>query len=222
MKVRKRYVLVPLLALLGVLLALWLSRTPRMDTSLLPLAPTPGPHEPAPAPAAEPEKPAVELLRSAVSEKKLKTPREANEAAQLQSEMKIALSALWGAEKSFFSEYHRYSTDFNQIGYVPDEGRLLHAKVGFLRPFNPSHPNPNERPDNMSTESLHEANPDAYSFSPEASEVTLADAARYCHEGCTASDTGFELVVVSKLNGRLDVWTLNDRKVMIHETMGND
>lgn len=47
-----------------------------------------------------------------------------------QSEAKIALSAIYAAEKSFYSEYTAYHTNLNAIGYEP-EGLKRYYKVGF-------------------------------------------------------------------------------------------
>lgn len=47
-----------------------------------------------------------------------------------QSEAKIALSAIYAAEKSFFSEYTAFHANLNAIGYEP-EGLKRYYKVGF-------------------------------------------------------------------------------------------
>ena len=47
-----------------------------------------------------------------------------------QSEAKIALSAIYAAEKSFYAEYTAYHTNLNAIGYEP-EGQKRYYKVGF-------------------------------------------------------------------------------------------
>lgn len=47
-----------------------------------------------------------------------------------QSEAKIALSAIYGAEKSFYSEYSSYATGLDAIGYAP-EGQKRFYNVGF-------------------------------------------------------------------------------------------
>lgn len=47
-----------------------------------------------------------------------------------QSEAKIALSAIYGAEKSFYSEYSAYATGMDAIGYAP-EGQRRYYNTGF-------------------------------------------------------------------------------------------
>jgi type IV pilus assembly protein PilA len=47
-----------------------------------------------------------------------------------QSEAKIALSAIYGAEKSFYSEYSSYATGMDAVGYAP-EGQKRFYNVGF-------------------------------------------------------------------------------------------
>ncbi len=47
-----------------------------------------------------------------------------------QSEAKIALAAVYGAEKSFYSEYAAYISAFDAIGYTP-EGQRRFYTVGF-------------------------------------------------------------------------------------------
>ena len=47
-----------------------------------------------------------------------------------QSEAKIALSAIYGAEKSFYSEYSSYATGLDAVGYAP-EGQRRYYNTGF-------------------------------------------------------------------------------------------
>lgn len=47
-----------------------------------------------------------------------------------QSEAKIALSAIYGGEKSFYSEYSAYAGSMDAIGYVP-EGQKRFYTIGF-------------------------------------------------------------------------------------------
>lgn len=47
-----------------------------------------------------------------------------------QSEAKIALSAIYGAEKSFYSEYSAYAGGLDAVGYSP-EGQKRFYTVGF-------------------------------------------------------------------------------------------
>lgn len=47
-----------------------------------------------------------------------------------QSEAKIALSAIYAGEKSFYSEYSAYASSMDSIGYTP-EGNKRYYTVGF-------------------------------------------------------------------------------------------
>lgn len=47
-----------------------------------------------------------------------------------QSESKIALAAIYGGEKAFYSEYTAYAASMDAIGYVP-EGLKRYYSVGF-------------------------------------------------------------------------------------------
>jgi prepilin-type N-terminal cleavage/methylation domain-containing protein len=50
-----------------------------------------------------------------------------------QSEAKIALSAVYGAEKSFYSEYNAYIGSMDAVGYAP-EGSKRFYRVGWVAP----------------------------------------------------------------------------------------
>ena len=216
MKVRRRSLLVPVFALIGILIALWLlSRRrevpPLPDEIALPLPPPAAENRPplGKAPTAPPARAGTTPALAPPSEEELR---------QTQMEMKISLAALYGAEKSFFAEYNRYSTDLRAIGYQPEAGKELRAKMGFLHAFNPHRPEKNERPDFMSTEEYVSDPQYRLKFTPEAEAAHLDDAARFCHQGCTASDSGFEIAIVTTTNGQSDVWTVNHNKLMTHET----
>jgi len=47
-----------------------------------------------------------------------------------QSEAKIALSAIYGLEKGFYSEYSSYSPAFDAIGYAPEGSKQYYALQG--------------------------------------------------------------------------------------------
>ncbi|MGZ3650153.1 MAG: hypothetical protein ACXVCS_02035 [Bdellovibrionota bacterium] len=221
MRLRRRALIIPLLALVGILLALyflWKGKTsteniPPLELAVPAATSTATSATPAPAPAA------ARVAQKAPSDGHTLTKEEIG---MIQSEARISLASLYSAEKSYFSEYNRYSTDFNQIGYSPegDKTKQLHVRAGFLRAYEPEHPNKFERPDFMSNEEFVKMEKPWVSYAPEAEKASLEDASRYCHEGCTASDHGFEIAVVSQINGQTDVWTINDRKMMIHETPG--
>lgn len=143
----------------------------------------------------------------------------------IRSSMKISLAALYGAQKSFYSEYARYSTDFNALGYSPGENVLRH-KTGFLKTFAPKEPASETEGRSRQVSSFDEL--DAFyrerdpngrmPFSPETESVDLEDAAHFCRKGCTASETEFEILSAANLDDdpELDVWLIDDTKTLIH------
>jgi hypothetical protein len=212
MKFRRRTIFVPLLAVLALLLALFLLH--RRQSRAVPALP----YEirvplPQPAPALSAPSRGAPHAGPHPAE-----PISAKEAKRIQAEMKITLAALYSSELSFLVEYHRYTTDFRALGYSP-KGPTLHAKAGFLRAFSPPNPEDFERPDRLSEEELMKDPVYAdYKFSASAEAAHLDDAAPYCRRGCTASETEFEIAIVTLTNGKPDVWTINSDKVLRHET----
>jgi hypothetical protein len=151
-------------------------------------------------------------------------------AQSVQTQMKVALAGNYGGEKSFYSEYRRYSTDFNATGYLP-ESEEISFKVGFIRTFNPlksvgptegtSHPVSSLDELNQYLQEKARRNgqePKPFKFADSAKGVRIEDAARYCQSECTASETGFEAIAVANLDDDpdLDVWLINDKKEMLH------
>ncbi|MGZ3707141.1 MAG: hypothetical protein ACXVA8_14015, partial [Bdellovibrionota bacterium] len=119
MRLRRRALIIPLLALVGILLALyflWKGKTsteniPPLELAVPAATSTATSATPAPAPAA------ARVAQKAPSDGHTLTKEEIG---MIQSEARISLASLYSAEKSYFSEYNRYSTDFNQIGYSPE------------------------------------------------------------------------------------------------------
>ena len=138
------------------------------------------------------------------------------------SEMKVALAANYGGQKSFFSEYNRYSTDFRMIGYVPEPGALLYAKFGYLSPFVPSNPLENEDHRFIDSDAFvneEEAVPEGRPvYRPSAEAITLGNYSGFCRQGCTAGDDFFELMVAAQLieGYPADVWVINEKKELRH------
>jgi hypothetical protein len=212
MRFRRRSAVVPAFALLAVLVALyWLYRDreraapPLPEEILLPLPSPPthtssAPSAPEPAPRLAPA--------TAVGE-------EAEESdEQIRKDMQKNLSAVFTAEKAFFAEYHRYSTDFDAIGYQP-EGMVLHFKLGFARTFQPEQPKKMDerREQQVSTTEGFVNDPGFHlHFSRAAKAVTFDDNSHFCRSGCSASDSDFELMAISTVGGKTEVWTINQAK----------
>lgn len=212
---RKRYWLTLSLLVL-VLLGLWLFfRGP--ENHLVPEEAVPAEGSGEVNPALPRYKPAPVARESAriVAPEKAPAPSAAQleNAEKIRSSMKISLAALYGAQKSFFSEYGRYSTDFNELGYLPEEDTFTY-KTGFLREFSPKDATLTGR-QISSFDALVEGSK-RKNFSEAMAAARLEDAARYCQWDCTASESHFEILSVANLDDDpdLDVWVINDKKVI--------
>lgn len=138
------------------------------------------------------------------------------EIENVRSEMKISLSALYGAEKSFYFEFHRYSTDLATIGYGPEDGQW--HKVGFIEPFYPEKLTQTEDPRVHDTSELKQfAQNQPLFFRQNAEKISLADFRRFCKKGCTASESHFELLAATQLidGYPAEVWLIDDQKNLI-------
>ncbi len=126
-----------------------------------------------------------------------------------QSEAKIALAAVYGAEKSFYSEYASYAGSMDAIGYAP-EGFRRNYNVGFSGPHtgtitgyagslgNPSWPQlSNSLTCGGSTPALGSP------LSDNAQAFTVVAA------GCIRQD-----------RSQQDSWTINDGKLLVNNTIG--
>jgi len=152
------------------------------------------------------------------------------EISAIRSSIKISLAASFGSQKSFFSEFGRYSTDFYALGYQP-EGPEYSIKAGFLRPFSP-------RGKSVGKENSSETayNFDSFidtenrireevgkkvqllKFSESIEKVDFYSAQQFCKKDCTASENHFEMISVANLDDDpdLDVWLIDDSKTIVH------
>jgi len=230
MRVRRGYWFIPALAILGTLLALYLFFHTKEEQVQPPLpgAPAVTPiAPPLPAPAKASSDSAVSVTEparavTATAKKPFPLALTPEQIEAIRTEMKVSLAAMYGAEKSYFSEYGRYTTDFNQLGYSP-ERREINIKTGFVAAYQPENPLKTEDPRFMSFDEFFSEYPpkggqDPLKFSPSAEGFRLADVSRFCRQGCTASESGFEIISASNLDGDpdLDVWTINEKKELVH------
>lgn len=127
------------------------------------------------------------------------------------TEMKNSLLALYTAQRIFHAEHGRYSTDIlSALGYeVRPTPRW--SNVGFSRPYLATSLAGGEDPKKMTTKLI------AANLRPSA-EVALEDLAQHCRAGCTASDSGFEIIAGAILvpGQAPDVWTINEQNVLTH------
>lgn len=135
--------------------------------------------------------------------------------------MKATLNSIYIAEKAYFAEYARYSTDLLHLGWTP-EGNPLVMKAGFLRPFQPANLAPEEDSRRLNTDIfLNDRNAldqsgKRYEYDTQAKSVELNSLTKYCQAGCTASADSFELIAASNLDDdpTLDIWVINERKIL--------
>lgn len=136
---------------------------------------------------------------------------------------KATLSMSYTAQKTYFAENKRYSTDLKSIGWSPPEAEM-HFKMGFINPYRPpeyrDYPGLREEPlrldtDTFLNETAIESN-DIYQYTSETKNIRLSDYERYCRAGCTADDQHFEIMIVVPLDksGHEDVWIINEKKEM--------
>lgn len=158
------------------------------------------------------------------------------EVKRLRDEARFSLAGLFSALRAYHSDYGRYSTDLNSIGFVPlaiDQKASLAYKFGFLKPYFPEpviakvEPK-GENPESTSTDTFMNVpinitapNRDAPSYTPEARNISLDAFHRYCQIGCTATRDRFEILLVVPLgNDQNDVWLINDKKEVLHACDG--
>lgn len=130
-----------------------------------------------------------------------------------QSEAKIALSAIYGAEKSFYSEYSAYATGLDAVGYAP-EGQKRFYNVGFSGTLTTSVNGYGDNGNiNVNSNYTSLANP----FTCSGGAVNLGS-------GGSATDPQ---TFVARASGcirqgadRWDTWQINDNKILSNVTIG--
>lgn len=137
------------------------------------------------------------------------------------SEIKTQLASLYTAEKAFYAEYNRYSSDLKTIGWLPDPGES-NVKVGFVEGSTGEVIEGEDPEARMDSDYLQQqAIPDAsYTYSKWADGLSLKNLSGQCRNGCRASEHRFEIMAVSRTgpHGQPEVWTINDDKEIIKVT----
>lgn len=133
----------------------------------------------------------------------------------IRAQSKSLLATVYMGEVAFFQKHNRYTTDLKAIGYEPLKGTKFFAKFGFIDAFNSNQ--------NIANESTHRKNSDAFisdelKYMPQAEGIELEKIRSYCQTGCSATNDKFEIILATNLDGDkdLDLWTINERKEMIH------
>lgn len=139
------------------------------------------------------------------------------EVERIRTEMKISLAVLYAAQKSFWAETGRYSTDLKAVGFTT-QGKELWSKLGFLSPYSPPEILGKEDPRVMDTDSLfRESDPaKAPRLRFTARPVDLGSLARFCRQGCTATADQFEIIAAAQLMEGYppDVWLITEKKTI--------
>lgn len=120
-----------------------------------------------------------------------------------QSESKIALAAVYGAEKSFYSEYAAYVSSMDAIGYAPEGNKRFYA-VGFT--------------------ANHSTAPTGYGGTLNNGNYTIANNPFSCTNttyGLGAALTGDAQTFIANAVGcirdgqaNMDRWSINDTKIL--------
>jgi hypothetical protein len=175
------------------------------------------------APLAQPA-PQLSLSPKIARDDSSNPPRSLPDEATIQSlraRVKLNLSTIYAAQKSFFADFGHYSTDLVFIGWSPNVAQM-DFKLGFLQPFQPSKPavagGTEEDPSRMDSDEFlgvlnhDQSEPGHYTKAAEA--ISLAEFERFCRKGCTANTNSFEVLVILPLgeSGKVDVWTINESK----------
>ncbi len=192
------------------------------------------PTSPAPKFTAAARSTPVELSRhlpmTVTPPRNLVAPVETLDVRQARREAKRILSDAYAALKAAHEEFGRYSTDFHFVGFTPfeeQESAVIEYKTGFIKPFDDVElietKHSSENPESMSTDTfmnipINVTNSDrnAILYSESAKTVLLGNYAKYCKNGCTATEDSFEMLLVRPLKGHgKDVWIINEKKELI-------
>jgi len=141
------------------------------------------------------------------------------ERQRIYSEVKTSLSSMYTAEKAFFAEYNRYSSDLKAIGWEPSPGEM-NVKVGFADTGVVANLTEGEEPDTRMDSDFYvdQSTPDiSYGYSKWAEGLSLKNLSGHCRNGCRASENRFEIMAVSRTGpkGEPEVWVINDDKEII-------
>lgn len=144
------------------------------------------------------------------------------EIVERRQSIRATLSGIYTAQKAYFAEYDRYSSDLGHIGYLPSEGTIK-ARFGFLEPYTPNGGlNSNEDPSRSNSDAFIALKDDdgetVYQYDDYSRRASLAKYERYCDNRCTVSNDQFELISAVNLDNdeTLDVWIIDSRKNIRH------
>lgn len=174
---------------------------------------------------AEPNNQKSNQVTPSAVEKHEFTANELKEIQKLRNEAKLSLASNYVAMISFKAEWNRYTTDLRSAGFTPNKSELSY-KQGFINQFQPADKaNQNTNEDFHSTKNLtvdtyigeyDSQSEQIFRYAPGVENINLDDYSSYCKQGCSASANQFEILLVLPLpnSNKVDVWTINERKVM--------
>ena len=145
------------------------------------------------------------------------------EIKSLRSRIRFSLSTIYVAQKSYFNEHKRYTSDLLAAGWNPmDREKELPYRAGFLKEFIPETYDDlyfREDPRRMTAELLY-SDPqmgDSYRIADNARRLYLPDFEHLCQNDCGVYADGFEFMLAAPLpGGGVDVWTINENKELRH------
>ncbi len=160
-----------------------------------------------------------------ITEKHTFTENELKEIQKLRSEAKMTLASNYAAMASFRAELNRYTTDLKSAGFMLSKSEISY-KLGFLKQFHPAgdnNQNTNEdfhSEKNLTTDTFigekDSLSNQIFKYATGVENINLDDYSKYCKKGCTASANEFEILLVLPLpnSSQVDVWTINEKKVL--------
>jgi hypothetical protein len=141
----------------------------------------------------------------------------------LRAMAKASLSGFYSAQRAYFAEFGRYTTDLKTAGWLPDKAQMEY-KAGFLREGKPNKFNDFGRqledPRRMNSDAFLGEKYDRenyYAYSDQAAVISLDQFAQFCEKDCSANELGFEMILAVPLDGagRVDVWRVNQNKEIV-------
>jgi hypothetical protein len=123
-----------------------------------------------------------------------------------QAEAKIALAAIYGAERSFYSEYAGYVSSMDAIGYAPEGNRRFYA-AGFDDHHRGTIPNYTGTLERPSWEPLNAP------FTCKSSRPPLGPALEGLAQTFVAKATG----CIRQGQTNWDTWSINEKKLLKNE-----
>ncbi|MFN8790766.1 MAG: hypothetical protein ACK5Y2_04845 [Bdellovibrionales bacterium] len=145
---------------------------------------------------------------------------------QLRAQARRFLLRLYGAQKTFWAQHGRYTTDLLALGLRPSELEIP-FKFGFLRSFEPESPladallkeDPSRLNSDFFLSELEPARQERYVYSPSVEKLDLSRYASSCRFQCTADEHKFEvLLVYPTSHDQVDIWTASsDQRIDLYK-----